>query len=115
MTDFVCENTYKWELILNYAKFLKQPLELGMFVPWDEDGNVLEIPDLSDANGRQYDINIDEDKAWVNYIKAKERVLIEGLDLDAVHHHIYMKRNVEYLANFGTLNLTDSAIKKLGL
>ena len=102
MTDFVCENTYKWELILNYANFLKQPQEKWMFVPCDEDGNLLkEIKPYQDN--------------YYKYQQAKERVLFEGLDLDAVHHHIYMKRNVEYLANFGTLNLTDSAIKKLGL
>lgn len=30
--------------ILKYANFLKQPLILGMFVPCDENGNVLEEP-----------------------------------------------------------------------
>ena len=29
---------------INYANFLKQPLTLGMFIPCDLDGNVLEEP-----------------------------------------------------------------------
>ena len=31
-------------IIENYAKFLKQPLKLEMFVPCDDDGNILENP-----------------------------------------------------------------------
>jgi len=53
MTDFVlelCEDTggsygwaisQSWEITVNYAKFLKQPLELWMFVPCGEDGEEL--------------------------------------------------------------------------
>ena len=59
MTDFVLEqkeklknseqgfNIEKYDFIINvcnYAKFLKQPLEQFMFVPCDENGNVLEKP-----------------------------------------------------------------------
>lgn len=69
MTDFVLEQheqcissngrTY------NYAKFLKQPLTLGMFVPCDLEGNVLEeYHDLENKN--------------ILYEDAKKRVLIKG-------------------------------------
>ena len=34
-----------FELCENYANFLKQPLELWMFVPCDEDGKVFEEPE----------------------------------------------------------------------
>lgn len=53
MTDFVLElnndlfpSTFKGKLIriINYAAFLKEPLKLEMFVPCDEDGNILEYP-----------------------------------------------------------------------
>ena len=51
MTDFVLEQyestknpTLFEETVHNYANFLKQPLTLGMFVPSDDDGNVLEKP-----------------------------------------------------------------------
>ncbi|MCP4053731.1 MAG: hypothetical protein GY739_11830, partial [Mesoflavibacter sp.] len=39
-------NTEQLRNIINYANFLKQPLKLGMFIPCDEDGNVLERPEL---------------------------------------------------------------------
>ena len=29
---------------INYAKFLKQPLKLEMFVPCDDEGNILKAP-----------------------------------------------------------------------
>ena len=32
----------KMMIIENYARFLKEPLRIEMFVPCDEDGNVLE-------------------------------------------------------------------------
>ena len=56
-----------FSVIENYANFLKQPLKLGMFVPCDENGNVL---DPSDAFRSC-------EKGFV-YSKAKERVLFNG-------------------------------------
>ena len=53
----------------NYANFLKQPLTLSMFVPCDDDGNVLSNPKDSTL---QYQKKIDE------YQQAKERVIFEG-------------------------------------
>jgi hypothetical protein len=49
------------------------------------------------------------------YQQAKEKVLFEGIPLDAVKFHIERERNIEYLSGFGTLELTESAIKQLGL
>ena len=48
-------------IIENYAKFLKQPLKLEMFVPCDDDGNILENPDET-----------------IYKEKDKEKVLFEG-------------------------------------
>lgn len=62
----------------NYAQFLKQPLTLGMFVPCDEDGNVLDSPRNANKDSLAYD--------WLHeqyrykeaiYQQAKERVLFE--------------------------------------
>ena len=121
MTDFVCENTYKWELILNYANFLKQPQEKWMFVPCNEEGNVLEEP----VKWKQ-----SIDFGWLDakkYQQAKERVLFEGCvydeEMDAVRNNIgLMMYSVKYESNDAIedlvkyyLTLTDSAIKKLGL
>ena len=67
-------------IIENYAKFLKQPLKLEMFVPCDEDGNVLEeykiSPSEREADLYNYPrpVSIEEH----NWEKAKEKVLFEG-------------------------------------
>ena len=64
MTDFVLQCNNKWhndkistaemcKKITSYANFLKQPLTLGMFVPCDDDGNVLEEPICENQNKSQ--------------------------------------------------------------
>ena len=68
------------DLIVNYKNFLKQPLTLGMFVPCDEEGNVLEEPIYpskfrtgvyphSGGVLKKYEIKLEQ------YQQAKERVL----------------------------------------
>jgi len=56
----------------NYAKFLKQPLTLGMFVPCDLEGNIMKEP---------YMVFADDNEECDDYIKlfceAKERCLFE--------------------------------------
>lgn len=82
MIDFVLEqlsikqssSEFK-EAVKNYANFLKQPLHLGMFVPCDEDGNVLEEPRTNTIQDANFDIEEVE-----QYQKAKERVLFEGFE-----------------------------------
>lgn len=77
------------EIIEEYANFLKQPLQLGFFVPTDEEGNVLEPhsePDREEYwdrdndvfNGELFQYRVSQ---WKAYIKAKERVLFEGFEL----------------------------------
>lgn len=126
MTDFVLEQRKIHEgdfedlsdLYFRYAKFLKQPLELWMFVPCDEDGNVLDEPTEKDEfryyNGIEYYPH--QKKEYLQkYQKAKDRCLFDGLDLGVANHHIRQERKVEYLANFGILELTKASIKQLGL
>ena len=77
MTDFFFyidnnrEFARNYDRILAYAKFLKQPLELWMFVPCDENGDVLEEP-------------ICQEYALANqkYQQAKERVLFDGWNVN---------------------------------
>ena len=76
MTDFVLEQlneensrTRPIRSVLNalegYANFLKQPLKLEMFVPCDEDGNILKEPkrwvesviSAVESKGKSIDIN----------------------------------------------------------
>lgn len=78
--DYIEEEGFQngYTEIYKYADFLNKNADIGMFVPCNVLGSILEKPDLSDANGRQYNKNIDEDLAWSEYKNAKERVLFEG-------------------------------------
>ena len=74
MTDYVLsqekkglQNTdrhLRFESIFRYAKFLNQPLALGMFVPCDSDVYILKKP--------PYDLDL---SLYEQYSEAKERVL----------------------------------------
>lgn len=74
MTDFVLEqleinqstSEFK-EVVVKYTNFLKQPLELWMFVPCDEDGNILEKP-------REFKNKF---STFEKYQQAKEKCLFE--------------------------------------
>ena len=90
MTSFVLENAKqpyvegtKYKDLVNYAKFLKQPLKLEMFVPCDEEGNVLEEPKRW-KDYLQYPDSFDGNKEWdelYDYQQAKEKVLFEGFEI----------------------------------
>ncbi len=85
MTDFILEQTKSFESadlldflhtresslikIENYAKFLKTPLNLGMFVPCDENGNIFEDLDNSISAPELFD--------WQEYRKSKEKVIFK--------------------------------------
>ena len=106
MTDFVLEqekylditNKKKLELIINYANFLKQPLELWMFVPCDEDGDVLEEPLYNDA-----DLSCDELDSINNlvseYHQAKERCLFDGFNEETASIYLGVFTNIKALSN----------------
>lgn len=115
--------------ILNYAKFLKQPLELWMFVPCDEDGNVLNEFDCL--------IDISKHNEW---FKSKEKCLFDGFQIytrkfdksdyiaiESKDAYVYFLCNIQNkwikVNDYRTveclvlhnLQLTKTAIKKLGL
>ena len=85
MTDFVNnvgnmenypshENALSW--IYNYATFLKKPLKLEMFVPCDNDGNILEEP--TNYEKRLSNMMTEYNDEVYTYNQAKEKVLFEG-------------------------------------
>jgi hypothetical protein len=85
MTDFVIQQNIHYAnqdisleklqlIILDYAMFIKQPIALGMFVPCDEDGNVLEEKSIFNTTDEDY---IFDSESFDNYKKAKERVLFK--------------------------------------
>jgi hypothetical protein len=131
MTDFVLEQENKfnqWEKTfdsstsfwkcIKYAKFLKQPLKLEMFVPVDEDGNFLEEPEqFKEWIKSDHYFNASESVTHEcrMYKKAKEKVLFEGIDLDTAKYHCNRNvRTIEYFTSFN-VGLTPNAIKQLGL
>ena len=67
----VQSDAYDWAI---YAKFLKQPLTLGMFVPCDLEGNFLEEKSIFDTTDKDY---IFESEAFDNYEKAKDKVIFK--------------------------------------
>ena len=92
MTDFVLEQ-HNWSptqvrfdnefsnkrfrsVVSKYANFLKQLLTLGMFVPCDDYGNVLEIPTKENSNN-----TIDHDSKLMDYNDAKSKVLFNGFQV----------------------------------
>lgn len=140
MTDFVLEQRQEVENnaknsivtsytklldnIFNYANFLKQPLTLGMFIPTDENGNILEEPKISCACCKVCTCSEEYHK---KYEQAQSKVLFKGFEyskgtLEFVSNRmgcIYPFPNVknytiENLIKYD-LELTESAIKQLGL
>lgn len=139
MTDFVLEQAKigmevqsishqnlnrvnRFEKIVRYANFLKQPLKLEMFVPCDEEGNLLE-EDLFKNNK-----NVSTLKPFerISLEKAKEKVLFEGFkkakngNFDFKRGYSLFKisyyKNIEHFLNDVTdITLTPNSIKQLGL
>ena len=92
MTDFVIakaeSKTVKLSKLLDYAKFLKQPLTLGMFVPCDDYGNILQEPEFDYVFGIDgaTDIQIecannDYRDRITNFQKAQSKVIFEGFKI----------------------------------
>lgn len=122
MTDFVLEqyltiasdNIYLSMINCNnYAKFLKQSLELWMFIPCDKKGNVLEVVPYY-ADGLE---KVNE------YKKAKERCLFKNsiwngsyieLGYLMIDEEYCINKTIEYLTKYD-LELTPTAIKQLKL
>lgn len=118
--------------IYQYALFLKQPLQLGMFVPIDEEGNFTEEPAETIGGVELYS---------EKYQKAKENVLFEGFEVIGIdENHVELINNdfsIDFFKHSATiitdsyhieypvklcedlleynLTLSESAIKQLGL
>lgn len=82
----------------SYARFLRQPLTLGMFIPVDENGNVLEEPRMIERSigFDEKDVFWDVDEVEI-YRKAKEKVMFEGWELNSDEKEIVCNYNSYYL------------------
>ena len=119
MTDFVLNQEQKLneshliaepaiDSIFNYAKFLKQPLTLGMFMPCDEEGNVLKEP---------YEVYDDETEEFIDYMvdfhEAKDKVLFKtDIDLSTAKFHVSQNRIIEYFTAF-EVELTEISVERI--
>ena len=99
MTDFVLQEKtggqqvnsitsqlyYELRIIKKYADFLKQPLKLEMFVPCDDNGNVLEEPEkygwLQNVGSRNSYATEQECIDCETFHLAKQKVLFDGFDI----------------------------------
>lgn len=84
--DWYYMEVQKIDKMRNYANFLKQPLELWMFVPCNEEGGVLEEPD--GYSSFEY---------LQQYQKAKERCLFEGFfnTTEAPQYKMYIQNGMQ--------------------
>lgn len=96
MVDYVLEKNKlgllyltAMDSVVNYAKLLSMPLTLGMFVPTNEEGNVLEEPKsiesrlgihlfnhAFDFNSKQINLGVYKEQ----YQKALSNVIFEGFE-----------------------------------
>lgn len=119
-------DTIKWDLHLKRLEFGKQPLSIWMFVPCDEDGNVLDAEPCSlgmFAKGNPFfDVYLESKNKWD---KAIERCIFNGCEFDNIDIIINSSIRLNTLDNFKHLTieslvyarpeLTPTALKTLGL
>lgn len=95
--DVVCN------ILEKYANFISQKPELWMFVPCDEEGNVLVEPKLDGKYGNSdsslYDADI------LNYRQAQSKVLFKNVEKDLI----------EYICKYNSLDIVIHKIPKLEL
>lgn len=116
LKDYVLNHNPTKEQTTSYAKFLSMPLELGFFVPANEEGNVLEEPEelkiktgvfhpnhVVKINGKDKTLCSYKDE----YQQAKERVLFKGFVIDKPKSEIVsvFRKQPDRKMFFGTYNL----------
>jgi hypothetical protein len=132
----------RFYLIQKYADFLLKDIGIGMVVPCDEFGNILEEPNQDNyafcsVNGENYEYDL------LKYQNAKDRVLFKGFKVcDYKHGSLYSKTitdetglihlfwfdkitetwglshgltTIENLVIFNSIELTETALKEIGL
>ena len=118
----------------NFDNFLEQPLKLGMFVPCDEEGDILEVP--TNYEMRLLNMTTEYNDEVYTYYQAKAKVLFEGFEIDKNLYLVYKNeisigrfisyengskflfrdnfKTIEDLVEFG-FKLTENTIKQIGL
>lgn len=65
-----------WDIVQDYAKFLKQPIVASQFVPVDEEGNVLFDKEWKQFEGSMIDLEVILQK----HKKARSKVYFKGFE-----------------------------------
>ena len=65
-----------WDIVQDYAKFLKLPMVASQFVPVDEEGNILYDKEWKQFEGNMNDLEIILEK----HKKAKNKVFFKGFE-----------------------------------
>ena len=149
MTDFITwvdekrnGNGGHYDIIIRYKNFLKQPLKLEMFVPCDENGNVLDDKGECSCAGNtewchgcnSWHYHNDTFTESDAYLKAKERVLFKGFEYEktgygkwssfmltcgnyGIQEEFKKPKTIEqFMRSAGfPIELTETAIKQIGL
>jgi hypothetical protein len=114
--DYLVNTTFHnlkaYNSINEYTRFITQPLTKGMFVPCDEEGNVLEElsrKDLSIKKPKLEDDSIEHLYRFnsIQFQQAKDRVLFEAVNM--------MWLNIEVLDIYKTIEDAINAGVKLKL
>ena len=133
--DFYDKELSILEKIRNYAKFLKQPLKLEMFVTCDDEGNFFEEPKIEDYfdDGFNFEFNQTHFKDVVlkEYQIAETKVLFEGIEFrkNGGVNFLTIKEDTFAFFDFNVkfknltiedliqynLQLTENAVKQIGL
>jgi len=107
----MCEH---FKTCVKYMKFLQKPLTLGMFVPCDEYGNIIEYKEPY------------EDGTNIKYYEARSRVLFAGFEVGngyvvyglmsfSVPYFTKYETTIEDILQYGNPTLTETALKQINL
>ena len=87
MTDYItiidnnAGNGGHYDKIVRYCNFLKQELRMNMFVPCDDEGNILKEPKTALMYKTQRgECTADEMRLNREYLEAKDKVLFENVE-----------------------------------
>ena len=115
--EFPTRNVYlDWyeEIRTNFDKFLKQPLKLEMFVPCDEDGDILHEP--KDYEQRLPNMMTEYNDEIYRYKQAKEKVLFENIPVAQAKWLVNSFSTIESLSDISNtitpIYLNNNAIKQ---
>jgi len=122
MTDFIISETNKsngnksmlCNKFVHYTNFLKQPLELWMFVPCELIDGVWVVLEEPDGYNLWIFGIVSDMPEYLEYQQAKKRCLFEGFSEKDARFSLFANETIEDLIEYN-LQLTKTAEKQIGL